>query len=89
MIRLKRLQPVQTSAATNIDITSVNRFNLLMNYKDWDGAGYTGGSCNHGGLIPGGDEYCEKKEIGTIEQINVTPIRKYHFILGNWIHSGC
>jgi ABC-2 type transport system permease protein len=26
-----------------------------------------------------------EKEIGTIEQINVTPIRKYHFILGKLI----
>ena len=26
---------MQTSAATNIDITSVNRFNPLMNYKDF------------------------------------------------------
>jgi len=27
----------------------------------------------------------KEKEIGTIEQINVTPIRKYHFILGKLI----
>ena len=26
-----------------------------------------------------------EKEIGTIEQINVTPIKKYHFILGKLI----
>ena len=27
----------------------------------------------------------KEKEIGTIEQINVTPIKKYHFILGKFI----
>jgi ABC-2 type transport system permease protein len=27
----------------------------------------------------------KEKEIGTIEQINVTPVRKYHFILGKLI----
>src|ERR1700730_8151485 len=27
----------------------------------------------------------KEKEIGTIEQINVTPIKKYHFILGKLI----
>ena len=27
----------------------------------------------------------KEKEIGTIEQINVTPVKKYHFILGKLI----
>jgi ABC-2 type transport system permease protein len=31
----------------------------------------------------------KEKEIGTIEQINVTPIKKYHFILGKLIPYWC
>jgi ABC-2 type transport system permease protein len=31
----------------------------------------------------------KEKEIGTIEQINVTPIKKYHFILGKLIPFWC
>jgi ABC-2 type transport system permease protein len=31
----------------------------------------------------------KEKEIGTIEQINVTPVKKYHFILGKLIPFWC
>ena len=31
----------------------------------------------------------KEKEIGTIEQINATPIRKYHPVLGKLIPFGC
>lgn len=68
-----------------IEITSSNWFNPAMNYQVF--------------MVPGilvmlvtmiGGMMCalnivKEKEIGTIEQINVTPIKKHHFILGKLI----
>lgn len=84
-IRLQWIQPARFSAAPVIEITASNWYNPLMNYKIF--------------MVPGilvllvtmiGGMMCalnivKEKEIGTIEQINVTPIRKYHFILGKLI----
>jgi ABC-2 type transport system permease protein len=68
-----------------IEISTVNRFNPLLNYNLF--------------MVPGilaflvtmiGGYLCalnivKEKEIGTIEQINVTPIKKHHFILGKLV----
>jgi ABC-2 type transport system permease protein len=69
----------------NIEITSSNWFNPSLNYQTF--------------MVPGilvllvtmiGAYMCtlnivKEKEMGTIEQINVTPIKKYQFILGKLI----
>jgi len=85
-IRLQLLVPDRlNTASTIIEISSTNRFNPLMNYKLF--------------MVPGilaflvtmiGGYLCalnivKEKEIGTMEQINVSPIRKHHFILGKLI----
>jgi len=84
-IRAQWIQPGRYPPAPAIDITTANWFNPAMNYQDF--------------MVPGilvmlvtmiGGMMCslnivKEKEIGTIEQINVTPIRKYHFILGKLI----
>jgi ABC-2 type transport system permease protein len=68
-----------------IEVSSINWFNPHLNYQ-WF-------------MVPGilailvtmiGSYICslnivKEKEVGTIEQINVTPIRKHHFILGKLI----
>jgi len=84
-IRLQFLkQPVATPTGS-IEVAAINWFNPLLNYRFF--------------MVPGilvvlvtmvGSYMCalnivKEKEAGTIEQINVTPIRKYHFILGKLI----
>lgn len=68
-----------------IEVASLNWFNPFLNYPFF--------------MVPGilvvlvtmvGSYMCalnivKEKEVGTIEQINVTPIKKYHFILGKLI----
>jgi ABC-2 type transport system permease protein len=84
-LRLLWAQPQRFSPVPVIEITSSNWFNPQLNYKIF--------------MVPGilvflvtmlGGMMCalnivREKEIGTIEQINVTPIKKYHFILGKLI----
>lgn len=74
-----------TPDTKQIEVSSINWFNPHLNYQ-WF-------------MVPGilailvtmiGSYICslnivKEKEIGTIEQINVTPIRKHHFILGKLI----
>lgn len=84
-IRLKWIQMPRFSAETNIDITYSNRFNPLMNYKDFMVPGILVVLVTMVGSFLASMNIVREKEIGTIEQINVTPIKKYHFILGKLI----
>ena len=84
-LRMQWAQPQRFPPVPQIEITSSNWFNPGLNYKIF--------------MVPGilvflvtmlGGMMCalnivREKEIGTIEQINVTPIKKYHFILGKLI----
>jgi len=78
-------RPQKFNPLPEISVTSSNWFNPFMNYKFF--------------MVPGilvvlvtmvGSYLCslnivKEKELGTIEQINVTPIKKYQFILGKLI----
>lgn len=73
--RLAKASPV-------LNITATNRFNPHMNYKLFMVPGILvmlltmiGNNLASGNIV-------REKELGTIEQINVTPIKKYQFILG-------
>lgn len=68
-----------------IAITSSNWYNPLMNYKYFMVPGILVILITMVGLNLAALNIVKEKEIGTIEQINVTPIRKYHFILGKLI----
>lgn len=84
-IRLLLIQPSRYNPVPVIDVVPTNWYNPFMNYKFF--------------IVPGilailvtmiGGYMCalnivKEKEIGTIEQINVTPIKKIHFILGKLI----
>ena len=84
-IRLETLQPYRIEPMPVIEITTINRFNPFLNYPFF--------------MVPGilvflvtmicaymcSLNIVKEKEVGTIEQINVTPIKKYHFILGKLI----
>ncbi len=85
-IQLKWVQPDNHTMAFNvIGINTINRFNPLMNYHHFIVPGIlailvtlVGGSLSALNIV-------KEKEAGTIEQINVTPIKKYIFISGKLI----
>lgn len=68
-----------------IEITSSNWFNSLMNYKVYMVPGILAILITMIGGFLSALNIVKEKEVGTIEQINVTPIRKHHFILGKLI----
>lgn len=68
-----------------IEITSSNWFNPLMNYRVYMVPGILAILITMIGGFLSALNIVKEKEVGTIEQINVTPIRKHHFILGKLI----
>lgn len=84
-IRLEWMQPQKFNQTPTIEIATLNWFNPFLNYPFY--------------MVPGilvvlvtmvGSYMCalnivKEKEVGTIEQINVTPIKKHIFILGKLI----
>lgn len=84
-IRLEWDQPGRFSQATTIGVETINWYNPLMNYKFFMVPGILVFLVTMVGTIMCALNIVKEKEIGTIEQINVTPVRKYHFILGKLI----
>lgn len=84
-IRLEWVQMPRFNPFPVIEVSTINRFNPLMNYNFF--------------MVPGilallvtiiGSYMCalnivKEKEIGTIEQVNVTPVKKHQFVLGKLI----
>src|SRR5215213_7166416 len=84
-VRLKWIQFPRFNPEPNIDVTSSNWFNPLMNYKFFMVPGILVILLTMVGANLAALNIVKEKEIGTIEQINVTPIKKYHFILGKLV----
>ena len=84
-VRSEWVQLPRFSAALNIDVTSFNKYNPLMNYKYFMVPGILVILVTLVGSFLASLNIVKEKEIGTIEQINVTPIKKYQFILGKLI----
>ncbi|HET9056859.1 MAG TPA: ABC transporter permease [Chitinophagaceae bacterium] len=84
-VRTEWIQFPRFSPETQIEVTSSNWFNPLMNYKYFMVPGILVILVTMVGTNLTAINIVKEKEIGTIEQINVTPIRKYHFILGKLI----
>lgn len=84
-VRLKWIQFPRFSPELNVEVTSSNWFNPLLNYKYFMVPGILVVLVTMVGAFLTSLNIVKEKEIGTIEQINVTPIRKYHFILGKLI----
>lgn len=74
----------QNKAAV-IDVTTSNWFNPGMNYRSFMVPGILAILVTMVGGFLTALNIVKEKEAGTIEQINVTPIRKHHFILGKLI----
>jgi ABC-2 type transport system permease protein len=84
-VRLKWIQMPRFSPEVNIDIAASNWYNPLMNYKYFMVPGILVMLLTMIGTNLTAINIVREKEIGTIEQINVTPIHKYHFIIGKLI----
>lgn len=84
-VRLKWVQLPRFSPEMQIEVTSSNWFNPLMNYKIFMVPGILVVLVTMVGAFLASLNIVREKEIGTIEQINVTPVKKYHFILGKLI----
>ncbi|MGC4102750.1 ABC transporter permease [Ferruginibacter sp.] len=84
-VRTEWVQFPRFNPETQIDIASSNWYNPLMNYKYFMVPGILVILLTMVGMNLAALNIVKEKEIGTIEQINVTPIKKYHFILGKLI----
>jgi ABC-2 type transport system permease protein len=68
-----------------IQVSAINWFNPQMNYQIFMVPGILVILVTMVGAFLSALNIVKEKEIGTIEQINVTPIRKHQFILGKLI----
>lgn len=84
-IRTNWIQMPRFLPEPNIEVVSANWFNPLMNYKWFMVPGILVVLVTMVGSFLASLNIVKEKEIGTIEQINVTPVKKYHFILGKLI----
>ena len=84
-IRQQWIQLPRVNQEPVIEITYTNWFNPQMNYKYFMVPGILVLLLTMIGTNLTAINIVREKEIGTIEQINVTPIKKYHFILGKLI----
>ena len=84
-IRMEWLQLPRFSPQPMIRISSLNWFNPFLNYQFFMVPGILVILVTMVGAFLSALNIVKEKEIGTIEQINVTPIRKSQFILGKLI----
>ena len=84
-LRLQLVDANMINPLPTIEITSLNRFNTFMNYKVYMVPGILAILVTMIGGFLTALNIVKEKEVGTIEQINVTPIKKHHFILGKLI----
>ncbi len=84
-IRLQWMQPTAMNPLPTIEVASSNWYNPNLTYYIFMVPGILvmlitllGGNMTALNIV-------KEKEIGTIEQINVTPLKKYHFLLGKLI----
>jgi ABC-2 type transport system permease protein len=84
-IRFKWVQFPRMNPDPRISITESNLFNIHMSYQKFMVPGILVILLTMVGAFLTSLNIVKEKEIGTIEQINVTPIRKHHFILGKLI----
>lgn len=84
-VRIEWAQPPRITAQPVIEVTTSNWFNPGMNYKNYIVPGVLALLVTLVGFILTSLNIVKEKEDGTIEQLNVSPIKKYQFILGKLI----
>ncbi|MCB8994940.1 MAG: ABC transporter permease [Bacteroidales bacterium] len=81
-IRLQWMGVSELSAIKNIDVSYSYWYNPELNYKIYMLPGIMVILVTIIGMFLAALNLVREKELGTAEQINVTPIRKFHFIIG-------
>lgn len=84
-IRLKWSNVHSPTKAPILEIAPLNWFNPLLKYTFYMVPGILAFMVTMIGVFMAALNIVKEKEVGTIEQINVTPIKKYQFILGKLI----
>lgn len=84
-IRLRWTPPQRFPAAPRIEVNASNWFNPYQRYQFFMVPGILAVLVTMVGAYMCSLNIVKEKEVGTIEQINVTPIRKYQFVLGKLI----
>lgn len=84
-IRMRWVQPSRFEPASVITVSPVNWYNRYMNYYFFIVPGILVTLVTGIGLMQTAFNLVKEKEIGTIEQINVTPVSKMAFIIGKLI----
>ncbi|MEP7255354.1 MAG: ABC transporter permease [Ferruginibacter sp.] len=84
-IRMEWIQFPKFNTQPTIEITSSNWYNPTMNYKLFMVPGILVTLLTMIGSLMAALNIVHEKEVGTIEQINVSPITKVEFILGKLI----
>ncbi|RMG67331.1 MAG: ABC transporter permease, partial [Bacteroidetes bacterium] len=84
-IRMGKVQMASGSAMGQTGITYSNWFNPRMDYKTFMVPGILGMLVTMIGAFLTSMNIVREKEMGTIEQLNVTPIKKYQFIIGKML----
>ena len=84
-IRMEWVAPDRLNPAPSIEVASSNWFNKFLNYTFFMVPGILAVLVTMVCVYMCALNIVREKEIGTIEQINVTPIRKYHFIVGKLV----
>jgi ABC-2 type transport system permease protein len=68
-----------------IEVTERFWYNSELNYKWYMAPGILAILVTVIGMFMSGINLVREKEIGTIEQLNVTPVKKYHFFVGKLV----
>jgi ABC-2 type transport system permease protein len=84
-VMVEWLNPIMLSSVSNIDVTTNFWYNPKLNYKTYMVPGILVLLVTIISLMLSSMNIVREKEIGTIEQINVTPIGKIQFIAGKLI----
>lgn len=84
-VRIQLVQPGKFNQQPVITIASSNWFNPYLSYRVFMVPGILAILVTMIGGFLTALNIVKEKEVGTIEQINVTPIKKHHFILGKLI----
>ncbi len=84
-IRLDWITSNNSVNTATIEVSSLNWFNPFLNYPSFMVPGILVILVTMVGAYMCALNIVKEKEVGTIEQINVTPVKKHHFILGKLI----
>lgn len=75
----------QFTPPLSVDVADTYWYNTALDYKWYMAPGILAILVTIIGMFLSGMNLVREKEIGTIEQLNVTPIRKYQFVIGKLI----